>query len=206
MSEKITKTQNSFYLKNRNFVILGLKKSGILWFANSTLSYGSGVFIKDLQAEIVAIEKYGYHFTKWSDGNTSNPRFVSVTADSTFKAEFEVNNYNVLAEANEKRMGRVEGANTYAYLSRTQLKAVPNDGYKFTAWSDGETDNPRNILVYSDTTFTAVFVATEATAIGDESATEPIIYARGKTIVVENAQMKFAFTMQWAVSTINVGK
>lgn len=148
--------------------------------------YGSGVFVNGSKTEIVAIEKYGYHFTKWSDGNTDNPRFVEVTSDCSFTAEFEVNNYSVLAEANAVAMGKVEGGAEYAYLSRTQLKAIPNDGYKFTAWSDGETENPRNILVYSDTTFTAVFVAVEATAVA-ESAAQINIYAAGKTIVIENA-------------------
>ena len=150
------------------------------------IAYGSGVFVNGSKTEIVAIEKYGYHFTKWSDGNTENPRFVEVTSDCSFTAEFEVNNYSVLAEANAVAMGKVEGGAEYAYLSRTQLKAIPNEGYKFTAWSDGETENPRNILVYSDTTFTAVFMAVEATVIA-EFVAQVNIYTHGRTIVVENA-------------------
>ena len=151
------------------------------------LAIGTGRYEKDDMAEITAISNYGYHFTKWSDGNTDNPRFVSVSSDCEFKAEFEVNNYNVLAAANEQTMGTVEGANTYAYLSRTQLKAIPNSGYQFKEWSDGETANPRNILIYSDTTFTAVFVANELTSIGDEIANAINIYAHHNTIIVENA-------------------
>ena len=153
------------------------------------IAYGTGMFAKGAQTEIVAIEKYGYHFTKWSDGNTENPRFVNVTSDSTFTAQFEVNNYTVLAEANEKEMGKVEGAAEYAYLSRTQLKAVPNTGYKFAAWSDGETANPREILVYCDTTFTAVFevAGTETVSAIGELAAQVNIYVADNTIVVENA-------------------
>lgn len=161
--------------------------------ADKKMGMGIGTFKyeKDELAEIVAIEKYGYHFTKWSDGNTENPRYVKVANDSTFTAQFEVNNYSVLAEANEKSMGRVEGAATYAYLSRTQLKASPNEGYKFKEWSDGETANPRNILVYSDTTFTAIFEAEGTkpveTAISDSDARALNVYAYGNVIVVENA-------------------
>ncbi len=155
--------------------------------AKMGMAIGTGKYEKNGDAEIVAIEKYGYHFTKWNDGNTDNPRYVKVSSDSTFTAEFEVNNYNVLAAANELAMGTVEGAASYAYLSRTQLKAVPNDGFKFKEWSDGETANPRNILVYSDTAFTAVFVSSEVTAIGDEIANAINIYTNGRTIVVENA-------------------
>lgn len=149
--------------------------------------YGSGIFANGSTTEIVAIEKYGYHFTKWSDGNTENPRFVEVNGNSTFTAEFDVNNYSVLAEANAVAMGKVEGGAEYAYLSRTQLKAIPNEGYEFKEWSDGETANPRNILVYRDTTFTAVFVAAGATAVAESAANAINIYTAGKTIVVENA-------------------
>lgn len=149
--------------------------------------YGSGIFANGSTTEIVAIEKYGYHFTKWSDGNTENPRFVEVNGDDTFTAEFEVNNYSVFAEANAVAMGKVEGGAEYAYLSRTQLKAIPNEGYEFKEWSDGETANPRNILVYSDTSFTAVFVALETTTVAESAANAINIYTAGKTIVVENA-------------------
>ena len=159
--------------------------------AKMGMAIGTGRYSDGGVAEIVAIANYGYHFTQWSDGNTENPRFVKVTSDSTFTAQFEVNNYSVLAAANEKTMGTVEGAAVYAYLSRTQLKAVPNEGYKFAGWSDGETDNPRNILVYSDTAFTAIFKIAgkepEVTAISESAANAINIYAHGRTIVVENA-------------------
>lgn len=155
--------------------------------AKMGMAIGTGSYAAGSVAEIVAIANYGYHFTKWSDGNTNNPRFVNVASDSSFTALFEVNNYSVLAAANEKEMGKVEGAATYAYLSRTQLKATPNTGYKFKEWSDGETANPREILVYSDTAFTAVFMAIDATAVNESAANAVNIYAYGNTIVVENA-------------------
>ena len=49
--------------------------------AKMGIAYGSGLVASGSQTEIVAIERYGYHFTKWSDGNTNNPRFVTVLAD-----------------------------------------------------------------------------------------------------------------------------
>ena len=155
--------------------------------AKMGMAIGTGSYAAGSVAEIVAIANYGYHFTKWSDGNTNNPRFVNVASDSSFTAQFEVNNYSVLAAANEKEMGKVEGAATYAYLSRTQLKATPNTGYKFKEWSDGETANPREILVYSDTAFTAVFMAIDATVVNESAANAVNINAHGNTIVVENA-------------------
>ena len=43
------------------------------------------------------------------------------------------------------------------------IEAVPNYGYHFTQWSDGNTDNPRTIVVTQDTTFTAEFAKNEYT-------------------------------------------
>ena len=75
----------------------------------------------------------------------------------------------------------------HTYLSRTQLKAIPNDGYQFKEWSDGEKANPRDILVFSDTTFTAVFMIVEATAVSESAADKLLVYPHSRTIIIENA-------------------
>ena len=39
-----------------------------------------------------------------------------------------------------------------------QMEAIPNEGYRFVEWSDGNTENPRIVYdVTSDTTFVAEF-------------------------------------------------
>ena len=38
------------------------------------------------------------------------------------------------------------------------LTAIPNNGYSFSQWSDGNTDNPRYAHITQDTTFTAEFI------------------------------------------------
>lgn len=38
-----------------------------------------------------------------------------------------------------------------------EITAIPNEGYHFTQWSDGNQDNPRIIYLKQDTTFTAQF-------------------------------------------------
>ena len=38
------------------------------------------------------------------------------------------------------------------------LNAIPNFGYTFEKWSDDNSDNPRTVIVTSDTSFTAMFV------------------------------------------------
>lgn len=182
----VINTHDTIYLSTENtkiYTVMAVSANPKMGMA-----IGTGSYIGGSVAEIVAIEKYGYHFTKWSDGNIDNPRFVNVSGSCSFTAEFEINNYSVLAEVNAVAMGKVEGSADYAYLSRTQLKAIPNDGYQFKGWSDGETENPRNILVYSDTTFTAVFeIAGTVTTVNESAANAINIYAHDRTIVVENA-------------------
>ena len=44
------------------------------------------------------------------------------------------------------------------YLDEISLTAVPVDGYRFSQWQDGNTDNPRYFILTQDTVFTAEFV------------------------------------------------
>ena len=51
---------------------------------------GSGVYQVGETATLTATPKYGYKFVRWSDGNTDNPRILTVTADLTLTAEFAI--------------------------------------------------------------------------------------------------------------------
>jgi hypothetical protein len=57
-------------------------------------------------------------------------------------------------------MGSVSGGGSFPANTTTTISATPNDGFLFTGWQDGHTDNPRSIIILSDTLFTAYF-ATE---------------------------------------------
>ena len=46
------------------------------------------------------------------------------------------------------------------------LTALPDYGYHFTQWSDGNTDNPRTIVLTQDTTFTAEFAIDKSGTCG----------------------------------------
>ena len=51
---------------------------------------GSGVYDWNSTATLIAYPVEGNRFTGWNDGNTDNPRTVTVTEDMTFTALFEV--------------------------------------------------------------------------------------------------------------------
>ena len=53
--------------------------------------------------------------------------------------------------------GSVEGGGSYDLGAIATLKAIPNEGYSFESWSDGNTDNPRTITVNGDIRLAAKF-------------------------------------------------
>ena len=54
-------------------------------------------------------------------------------------------------------MGRVEGSGMYWEGDTVTMTAIPRDGYRFSHWNNGSTDNPQLFLVESDTQWIAVF-------------------------------------------------
>ncbi|MBQ2574075.1 MAG: DUF4465 domain-containing protein, partial [Bacteroidales bacterium] len=50
---------------------------------------GGGTYAEGTQVLITATPYEGYRFVSWNDGNTDNPRTITVTSDSTFIANFE---------------------------------------------------------------------------------------------------------------------
>ena len=50
---------------------------------------GGGVYEANATATLTATANTGYKFVKWQDGNTSNPRTITVTKDETYTATFE---------------------------------------------------------------------------------------------------------------------
>ena len=115
---------------------------------------------------LTATAANGYHFTQWSDGNTENPRTVTIVSDTAFTAEFAINVYNVTASATN---GTVDGVGEYTHGASATLTATATNGYHFTQWSDGNTENPRTITVVSDTIFIAEFVTNDTDKNNDNS-------------------------------------
>lgn len=54
---------------------------------------GGGTYNYNASATLKATANSGYHFVKWSDGNTSATRTVTVTKDATYTAVFEQDPY-----------------------------------------------------------------------------------------------------------------
>ncbi len=108
---------------------------------------------------IQAIPYTGYHFVQWNDGNTEPIRTLEVTDATTYIAQFDVNQYNVLVLSNDENMGTVKGSGTYAYLTKANIQATAKQGYQFEKWSDNNTCTSRSISVTGDFVLIAEFSA-----------------------------------------------
>ena len=123
------------------------------------ITVGSGVYEAGTQATLAAIGNTGYHFVKWADGNTTNPRRVTVTADASYTAQFEKDaaKYTLTTSSTNASQGTAYGQGKYEESSNVAIFAVANDGYHFTQWHDGNVENPRMVTVSNDAMFFANF-------------------------------------------------
>lgn len=102
---------------------------------------------------------------------------IYFTLNCTVAAE-GVQTYTISTLVNPVGAGTVSGGGTYKAGTIIDLKATQNDGYVFNAWNDGNIQNPRQVTVTKNKTYTANFnvkepdkyvitVVSEPTAGGD---------------------------------------
>ena len=93
---------------------------------------GSGVYQHGATATLTATPNEGYHFVQWSDGNTDNPRTMTIISDITLSAKFAINVYSVRFldwNGTEIKVESVE------YQSAATAPADPTrEGYTFMDW------------------------------------------------------------------------
>ncbi len=100
-----------------------------------------------------------YAFSHWNDGNTLNPRTLTLTQDTSFTAFFTENwHYHVELHSGMPDWGTVEGEGDYLANSQVTISASPtSSSYAFLKWSDNDTNNPRTFTITQDTVFVALF-------------------------------------------------
>lgn len=74
-------------------------------------------------ATVQAVAKPGYHFTRWNDGNTQNPRSITVSADISLTASFALDTYGISINGTP-----VTGANASNFTASGLTGSVTYDG------------------------------------------------------------------------------
>ena len=149
-------------------------------------------FVYGTPCTVTATAYTGYTFAGWSNGVTANPYTFAVISDVELTALFveegeEV--YTVTVESADPTMGTVSGGGQALNGGTVTITAIPNEGYRFLTWNDGNTENPRTVTVTGDVTYTAYF---ESTTQGIEEVggqrSEGRVYAAEGKIVVDGAE------------------
>ena len=82
--------------------------------------------------------------------------------------------FELSVSANDEAYGRV--AFEAQSCEVAIITATPNEGYEFTAWNDGNTENPRTVTITSDTAFMAIFTASGSSSLQEVNAKEFALY------------------------------
>ena len=90
--------------------------------------------------------------------------------------------FHVAASPNDINYGDVTGMGYYTPGDTVTLNALPRNGYQFTSWGNGDTENPLHFVITRDTAFIAYFEPLNG--IEDIENTELRIEISGLTITV----------------------
>ena len=91
---------------------------------------------------------------------------------------------------NNEDCGIVTGSGTYDYGTEVTIEAIANEGYHFVQWSDGNTENPRTIVVTEDIELRAEFEL-DGTPVDNVDESSVMIYVQNGVIYVEGAEADY---------------
>ena len=147
-----------------------VKQSYTLTTSTSPVEGGSvtsgGTLQYQATKSLTATPKTGYQFSNWTVSGTgakvssttaTTTTFTMGSANATVTAVFTPINYQITVNSTDVSMGSASGGGSYAYNTSQEITATPNLEYQFEQWNDGNTDNPRTILVAGNATYTASF-------------------------------------------------
>jgi hypothetical protein len=108
---------------------------------------GQGTYHEGSVIELTATPNEGYRFTGWSDGSTESVRQLTITSNIELTALFEIKMYTVNVTATEGGTVTGTGSGVYPYGSEVTIEAIPEEGYEFYSWSNGNTSSSVTINV-----------------------------------------------------------
>ncbi len=141
----------------------------------------------------------GYHFVKWSDGVTDNPRTDTfVTEGLEVMAEFAIKTYTITATAGNFGAIEPKGEVVVAHGSNQTFEIIPDDGYQVSELLiDGEPEAPATSYTFVNVTddhSIHVEFALKTYTIQASASAGGSIDPEGDVAVVHGHNQVFAFT------------
>lgn len=122
---------------------------------------GAGTYQYGESVELFATPAVGYAFDRWSDGNISPKRTVTIKNKLNLNALFVAKSFDLSLSTYPSMGGTVLGGGTYSYGDRAVITAEPAVGYSFVEWNDGDKSSTRTLVIQDNLNMTASFEAVE---------------------------------------------
>ncbi|MBR5911802.1 MAG: T9SS type A sorting domain-containing protein [Bacteroidales bacterium] len=143
--------------------------------------------------------------TVWKDGEILyQPEGCEVVIALCVLPSPPLPDFTLTVVANDTLMGSVTGSGVYPLGDTAIIEAFANIGCEFLFWNDSITDNPRDIIITQDSTFTAhfglidYFVEVKASPENAGTVAGSGIYHYGETIEIEATALEGHDFLQWA--------
>lgn len=123
---------------------------------------GAGSYPTGNIVSLQALPQPGWVFSHWTiDEQTFTSKSVSFVSDKDVTAMpyFDRGTYNIsfVASPNGQGYFNPSPSVSYSYGDTFTIEAIPFNGYSFVKWSDGLIQPKRNITVFGDAKYTALF-------------------------------------------------
>lgn len=166
-----------------------------LTLSSNNTAYGTASFVQPVDCQqtaiIQAVPATNCAFIDWSDGDTNNPRTITLTHNTSLVANFAKTQSVVTLQSNNELWGEVAGGGTYTVGIEVPLSAIATCGYRFAHWQDGGTSNPRTFVVpIADTILTAYFELNSDTVVVHDTTIETQyvdVYVHDTTVIHDTA-------------------
>ena len=118
-----------------------------------------GEYVKGSSVTVTATPNPGFIFSGWTGNSSSVESSITINIEGNLSitANFEplIDSYELILVTTGG--GNVSGAGVYNDGTEVEILATPNDGYRFTGWSDGVSENSRTVTMNSDIALNANF-------------------------------------------------
>jgi hypothetical protein len=133
-----------------------------------------------------------YRFIGWKDknGKVLNQDTLCLYSSDTVTAVVSEQKYHVQVVPDNYMHGYVKaeygyaGDTTISYGESINITAIPREGFQFNRWSDGKTDNPREIRILGDLYMTAIFECKSYGGGWPSNLMDTITIERGAPVVI----------------------
>ena len=154
----LTVTLNSNTSITANFEQIPVYSISVSAEEGGSVSSEGGDYSEGEQVTITATPDEGYEFSGWSDGNTEATRVITASEDLTLTATFTELEYSYQLTVSAGEGGSVSSeGGEYNEGTEVTLTATPDEGYRFTGWSDGSREESITITITEDTSIEAIF-------------------------------------------------